>query len=113
VYSRDASRLNSSARVGHRSTAWCTLADIALRIGQPYSRDEAIALGQPKESWDKLLNRIERHLSSNSVDSKELRLSPMLEFDSSRELFAGDGSDAANRLLQREYRKGFEVPSVA
>jgi predicted dehydrogenase len=114
VYARDASRLHSDAVIGHQSTAWCNLADIALRVGQPYSRDEAVAMGQPEESWDELVELIERHLSNNSVDvAKQLRISPTLQFDSGLELFTAAGSEAANRLLRREYRSQFEVPAIA
>ena len=113
VYARDPSRLHSDAVIGHQSTAWCNLADIALRVGQPYSRDKVSAVGQPKESWSEVIELVERHLSNNSVSvATQLRLSPVLRFDSGLELFTAAGSEAANQFLRRECRSQFDVPAV-
>jgi hypothetical protein len=100
--------------IGHQSTAWCNLADIALRVGQSYSHDKAATMGEPRDSWSETLELMESHLSSNSVDlATQIRLSPVLHFDSGLELFTADRSDGANRLLRREYRPKFTVPAIA
>jgi len=54
----------------------------------------------------------EGHLSSRLAHLGNIatRVGRRLRFDAEREEFAGD--DDANRLLKREYRKGFEVPDT-
>jgi hypothetical protein len=41
-----------------------------------------------------------------------MRVSSMLELDPGTGRFSGAGSEAANALLRREYRRGFEVPEL-
>ena len=38
VLDNDAARLNCEVELGHRVTAWCNLANVACRMGGPYSR---------------------------------------------------------------------------
>ena len=60
----------------------------------------------------KTLQRTVSHLQSNGVDLKKtpLALGPLLKFDNYSEKFTNN--TAANEMLTREYRKGFEVPAV-
>ena len=53
------------------------------------------------------------HLRENKVDlsSEPLSLGPMLAFDNDTERFTNN--EAANKLLTREYSKGFELPTVS
>jgi hypothetical protein len=114
VFAHDRNRLNAEVEVGHHSTAWCNLADVAIRVGRPYDHDEATTIGQPPDAWSQIVDTIESHLASNSVDvSTGLRFSPVLEFDSGAEQFVGELADAANPLLRRDYRAPFEVPQIA
>jgi predicted dehydrogenase len=114
VYARNRSLLNAEVQIGHQSTAWCNLTDVAIRVGGAYSRDQATSIAQPKESWNEITEIIERHLAANSVDSLSgLRLSPVLEFDPTTEQFSGRHVSDANELLHREYRQPFEVRAVA
>jgi predicted dehydrogenase len=107
--------LNAEVQIGHQSTAWCNLADVALRAGKHYSHEKAIAAREDLEPWGSLVDQIEQHLKRNKVDIKKSRfqLGPMLEFDANTQKFVGDGSDNANRYLQREYRSNFEVRAIA
>jgi len=107
--------LNAEVQIGHQSTAWCNLADVALRAGKHYSHDKAVAVRQNFEPWGSLVGEIEQHLKRNKVDLKKsnFQLGPMLEFNAETERFVGDGSEAANRFLHREYRSKFEVPAIA
>ena len=68
VQAHDRKKLNAEVQIGHQSTAWCNLADVALRAGQHYSHDEAIAIRENYEPWDTLVELIEQHLAKNSVD---------------------------------------------
>jgi len=54
----------------------------------------------------------EVHLSTNMalLGMLSLKHGKSLEWDGEKERFVGD--DAANKLLRREYRKGYEYPKV-
>jgi hypothetical protein len=106
--------LNAEVQIGHQSTAWCNLADIAARAGKHYSHDKAIAARKNFEPWGSLVEQMEQHLKRNKVDIKKsnFQLGPMLEFDATTQKFVGDGSEHANRYLQREYREKFEVQEI-
>jgi hypothetical protein len=114
VKARDRKRLNAEVQIGHQSTAWCNLADVALRSGTHYSHDRAVAVRDTFEPWDKLIEAIEKHLARNKVDIKaaKFQLSPMLEFDAATQQFTGEGAQNANRFLRREYRQKYEVPAM-
>ena len=114
VFAHDRTRLNSEVQIGHQSTSWCNLGNIAVRLGHSYEHDAAVAVGQPQQAWGELVDRMEQHLASNSIDaSHELRISPVLEFDSQSEQFVGENAAAANELLHRQYRQGFDVPAIS
>jgi predicted dehydrogenase len=114
VAARNRSKLNAEIEIGHHSTAWCNLADIAMRIGQPYAHNAAASIGKPPESWQEIVSRLEQHMAYNGVQLPAgLRVSPILEFDGGGEKFVGDQSAHANSLLRREYGKRFEVPAIA
>ena len=52
-----------------------------------------------------------RDLDENDIDlATKLQLGALLAFDPNREEFVGNSE--ANRLLTREYRKPFEVPTT-
>jgi predicted dehydrogenase len=115
VFAHDRAKLNSEVQIGHQSTAWCNLADVAHRVGRAYDHDAAIAVCKQSAPWTALVEQIEKHLAKNGVDPKEsaFHLGPVLEFDSDQQIFVGNHAEAANQFLRREYRKGFEVPQVA
>ncbi len=107
--------LNAEVQIGHQSTAWCNLADVALRAGKHYSHDKAVGVQKDFEPWGSLVGQVEQHLVRNKVDIKKskFQLGPMLEFDANTQKFVGDGAENANRFLHREYRSKFEVPAIA
>ncbi len=55
------------------------------------------------------------HLSSGHAHlaSASYRLGSSLKFDPKAEVFTGLGADEANKMLSRDYAKGFEVPKIA
>jgi predicted dehydrogenase len=112
VRQRDASILNAEIEVGNDSTGWCNLANVAFRAGGKLDREatEAIDL----EQWRTLMGEMDDHLASHdlSLDNEGIRMSPMLELDPKTEQFVGPGSKTANQYLNREYRKGYEVPEL-
>ncbi len=115
VRSRDASTLNTEVLIGHHSTGWCNLANIAFQTGNKFSHDAAKDIDGGDGVWSSLLAETEKHLASHSIkiDSAEIKLSPVLTVDVEKEVFVGDHAEQANNFLKRQYRKGFEVPEIA
>ncbi len=113
VRSRDASLLNAEIEVGHHSTGWCNLANIAFRAGGRLSYDQAREVGV--EQWQTLLAEMDAHVKAYDMNlsNDQIRLSPMLNLDVEQERFVGEMAGAANPYLKREYREGYEVPELA
>jgi hypothetical protein len=119
VFAHDRSRLNAEVQIGHQSTSWCNLANVAIEAAGAsspieYRRDDAESIARDFAPWKSLIDMIEQHLSTNSVDIKAgFCLSPMFQFDAKQEQFVGPDSQRANQFLRREYRSQFEVPTIA
>ncbi len=113
VRSRDATQLNADVEIGHHSTGWCNLANLAFRAGGGLSIAEYRKIGV--ESWQVLLGEMQTHIQAHGMqlNDKAIRLSPPLELDATTGRFIGEHAAVANGLLKREYRKGFEVPELA
>jgi predicted dehydrogenase len=112
VRNEDPSRLNTEVEVGHYTTGWCNLANIAYRAGQPFQYGDAAEIKD--DVWQSLLKETEEHLAAHGVkmESTEIVLSPILSVDEESEQFVGAHADAANSYLRREYRAGYEVPEI-
>ena len=112
IRANDRSMLNADVQVGHDSTGWCNFANIAYMSGSKFNRADADQVSQ--STWKDLLGQMEKHLESHglSLDDDSIKLSPMLSLNDEGR-FVGDHSEAANKLLKREYRKGYEVPEIA
>jgi predicted dehydrogenase len=113
VRSRDRSTLNTDVAVGNDSTGWCNLANLAFQVGGTFSEDVANSVAL--DDWRKLVGSMDDHLKAHQLglDKQGVQLSPMLTLDPETKQFVGEGSSAANELLKREYRQGFEVPELA
>jgi hypothetical protein len=112
VRRRDRSILNTDVQVGNDSTGWCNLANVAFRAGSEFTREAAAQVTM--EQWQTLMGEMDTHLKAHglALESDAIRLSPMLELNAKTEQFTGEHADVANRYLKREYRKGYEVPSL-
>ena len=112
VRANDSSILNADVQVGHDSTGWCNFANIAFMSGKQFNRADADAV--TVEAWHALLGQTEQHLEAHGLafDDEAIKLSPILSLDDEGR-FVGDHADAANKLLKREYRQGYEVPEIA
>lgn len=108
----DPSLLNADVKVGHDSTGWCNLANIAFRAGRQFRHSDAATISDP--AWKSLLNEMETHLGAYSIklESPEILLSPILEVDPVKEVFVGANATAANAFLKREYRAPYVVPEI-
>lgn len=115
VRSRDASTLNAEVEVGHLSTGWCNLANIAFRSGNTFAHAAAKEVDGDGGIWGSLLGEMTAHLGGHGIDieSTQIKLSPILSVDIEKEAFVGDHAKTANTFLKRQYRAGYEVPEIA
>jgi predicted dehydrogenase len=115
VRSRDASSLNTSAEVGLYSTAWCHLANIAFLAGEKLSHERINSICSQSSRCKELVDEMAKILEAHRIDhgSSQLKVSRVLAFDPQSEKFTGEGAEAANKYLTREYRAPFAVPEVA
>lgn len=114
VRARDASMLNSAIKVGHDSTGWCNVANVAFRAGKAYQLANAQQVTEGAEMWEGLLESMNDLLKAHGVkmESDAIRLSPMLEMDVAAEKFVGETAGTANSFLKRKYRDGYVVPEL-
>jgi hypothetical protein len=114
VRKRDPSMLKSDVQVGHDTTGWCNLANIAFRAGGAFTDAKAKLVEDSSGGWQSLLDEMKTLLGAHDIEitSAEIKLSSMLQVDASSEKFVGDNADTANRFLKREYRVPFVVPEI-
>jgi hypothetical protein len=113
VRSRDRAKLNAEVEVGHDSTGWCNLANVASRaVSAEYAPATARQPLGDLPVWGALLDEMQEQLAKHNVPVTELKLSAMLTHDPSTERFTGEQADLANQFLKREYRAGYEVREV-
>jgi predicted dehydrogenase len=107
---RKREELNADIEEGHLSSALCHLGNISYTLGsvQPFN-PRTQSFGDDKGAYE-TIGRMEEHLAANGVRMTETnyRVGKRLTLDPKKEMFK---DRAANALLTREYRKGFEVPS--
>ena len=105
-------KLNADVLIGHHSTGWCNLANIAYQSGSAYSEEAAKQIGD--EIWTGLLGEMRDHLQAHGIkmNDSQIKLSPVLQIDVKSERFVGAHAEAANQLLKREYRAPFVVPTI-
>ena len=112
VRNRDAKTLNTDVQVGHDSTGWCNLANIAYRTGKAFSMTSAESVDV--KEWKALVGEMKQLMSAHdlTMENAGLKIGPMLTVDPKTEQFVGSDSEQANKLLKREYRAPFVVPEV-
>jgi predicted dehydrogenase len=96
---------------GHLSSALCHLANISYRLGRPVPFQPRSEVFQNSPAGRETLTRMEEHLTANRIalDRENLRVGAALDIDPQSETIRGNND--ASRMLTREYRQGFEVPS--
>lgn len=115
VKAHDPSIQNAEVELANQVTAWCNFANIAFRVGKPYQQKNAeVLFGKTAGRWEELLANTSELLAANdlSLENSGVVLSGMLNYDEKTGRFSGEGSDEANTLLKREYRKGYAVPET-
>jgi predicted dehydrogenase len=111
VRSRRRQDQNGEILEGHLSSAMCHLGNISYRLGQQQAFvPRAKAYGDSQAAQDTLVT-MEEHLTANTIPLAKTNylLGRRLAIDPKAERFTN--SDDANRMLTREYRKGFVVPA--
>jgi predicted dehydrogenase len=111
VRSRRVQDLNADILDGHYSSALCHLANISYQLGAPAAfNPRTRAFGDNADALE-AVERMETHLTAHNLTLADLRLhvGRRLEIDAQNENFNGNAD--ANRLLTRQYREGFAVPT--
>jgi hypothetical protein len=109
-------QLAAPAAVGFASTGWCNLANIATRVNQAATAEEAppsdLATGFSDEVLSEASRYFRRVAESHLVGAggEATGLTTALAVDAGG--FTGPLAPRATALLRREDRRGFEVPEV-
>jgi hypothetical protein len=113
VRSRKPEMLNADILEGHLSSALCHLGNVSYQLGTLQPFNKKVETFGDNEDLAETLHRMAEHLKDNKVplDQTKYRLGRKLTIDPKTETFVGDKE--ADKLLTREYRKGFEVPAKA
>ena len=106
VLANDSSMLNAPIEMGHHSTGWCNVANIAFQSGKTFKAEDAKAVELPQ--WTELMKFMTKHTADHSVDIQggQIKLSPMLTMNPETELFTGDHAEQANQLLKTRISQG-------
>ena len=114
VKAEDPSLLACDIEVGHQSTMMCHLGNIAYRVGQQASVEEAQEALKGHEDAANTLQSMLPQFEHNKVDFTKtpLMLGTKLTFDNKKECFTGKNAAAANKLVRLESRKEFTVPET-
>ncbi len=115
VRADDPTMLNTDVEVGHFSTGWCNLANVAYRAGGAFSRDQVEQIAREADQWMPVVSGLEEALGAHGVkmDGGGIKISTMLTVDVAAEQFVGDHADTANQFLKRQYRAPFVVPDLS
>ncbi len=111
VRERKPEMLNADCEETHLSSALCHTGLISHLVGKTMSPGECVERIKSEPFLEERYESMKEHLARNGVDVSASRLTvgPWLKFDPKKERFRDN--DAANALVSRAYRKGFEVPS--
>ena len=112
VRSRRTDDLAADILDGHLSAALVHLGNISHRVGRTMPDAEVRQRITGNRELTAAYERMKTHLSANGVDLDKTpaTLGAMLTFDPAAERFEGEFSEAANRLVSREFRPPFVVP---
>src|SRR5262249_42294714 len=104
--------LHADILEGHLSSAMCHLGNISYRLGkQTPLGSQSQAFNGDKAATETFAKLVE-HLKENKLplDETKYHLGRKLTLEPKSETFVDDKE--ADKMLTREYRKGFEVPSL-
>lgn len=108
VRSGNREELNAEIEVGHQSTGWCNLANVAYQAAESRFTETPEGIALPP-AWDRLMGEMDSQLKTRGASKQDLLAGPVLTHDPKTEQFTGSGAERANALLKRAYRGGYEV----
>ena len=102
--------LNADVLGGHLAAAFCHLANLSYRLGDPRPLDSINEPFGPADAGNDAFLRMRKHLKGCGFDPArtKFQVGRALTLDPKTETFEGDAE--ANALLRREYRKPFVLP---
>ena len=114
VRRRDPSILNAGVQVGHHSTGWCNLANVAFRAGSAFSQAEAEQIRDSSGHVGRAAVGNGQSVAGprRALASPAIKLSPAARIRRGEREVCREHADAANRYLKREYREPFVVPEI-
>ncbi|QEG24190.1 Gfo/Idh/MocA family oxidoreductase [Mariniblastus fucicola] len=115
VASNDQSKLNAPIVEGHISSALCHTGGMSHQLGEQVAlSDIESSLDSESDIFKESFDRLKQHLIANGVDvesGKALTLGADIKFDENSEQVLGN--EKASHMMSRDYRAGYEVPSIA
>lgn len=113
VRSGKATAANAPVEMGHQSTEWCNLANVAYRAAGSGAAAEQLARElNVADDAAALVEQMREVARAHGASEGDFRVGPVLTFDSAKQQFTGDNAAAGNALLRRKDRQGFEVQQV-
>ncbi len=111
VRSRKTDDLHGKILDGHLSSALCHTGNISYRLGQKLAPDALREKLEGNKEAAETFDRLATHLDANGVDisKDQLALGEFLKMNPATEKFIG--SPEGDKLLTREYRAPFVVPT--
>lgn len=118
VLAGDPALLRSGIATASRSSSLAHIANIAYRTGSTAAADdvrEALAqTARTREMADRLIEAPQKFAKAQGLALTESwRLGPELRIDPEKRIFLGEHEAAANALLGRTGRSGFQLPEAA
>ena len=115
VFTNDQSKLNCPIVEGHISSALCHTGGMSHQLGEKVSlSDIESSIADECDIFKDSFGRMKDHLIANGVDVEAgaaLTFGADIKFDVKSEQVLDN--EKANAMMSREYRAGFEVPSIA
>ncbi len=106
---RNPAEVNCNAEVAHYSSALCHLSNVSQRLGTLESIDKARSAVANIDSAKEALAKLEANGAAVGAKLEQLSVGPKLTFDPASEKFVD--APEADKLLTRNYREGFVVPT--
>ena len=104
--------MTAPLKVEIETAAWYNGANTSFRLGEPYSKKDALDLVDDEETFATALDDIEKHLDAQGLkmNADTFGASRFLEYDGTAGI-KGEYADAAKKLLTIDYREPFVVPT--
>lgn len=110
IEKNDASVLNSEVESAGYSSDLAHVSNIAYKAGKAMAHEEVMQRFGHDDDLKESIARYGTIRESHGVDANvKWTYGSKLTFDNKQAKFVGEGADAANPLMTRPYRKGFEV----